>query len=110
MCYVAMALGRARAVMNTRAIVFAVVFAGVAAAAAGFMSCGCGASAQSTIIRQGPPAAACLPVYLPLIIDCANKHDMGCAILNSSQLVACWVQHEPAPLPAAPSSGSGSGS
>lgn len=89
---------------RTLKIVMAAVLAVAGAAGAGYLSCGCGSTSQ-VIARQGPPAAACVPEYLPLILDCAQKHDAGCAVIHAVELVACWVQHEPKEAPPAVDAG-----
>ena len=86
------------------------VLAGASAAGAGYSCSGCGASNQEVIVRQGPPAVACLPVFLPQIIADAQAHNAAQAIVHTAQLVECWVAHEPAPAPAPAAGSSGSGS
>ena len=83
-----------------------VILAGAALAVAGYSCGGCSPSTQQIVVNQGPPAVACLPTFLPLIIDSVQKHDTGGAIVHTLELAACWAQHEPRevppPLPAAP--------
>lgn len=96
--------------MDIRRVVIIAVSAAALALGVVHVSGGCaGQTTQDTIVRQGPPAAACLPVYLPMIVDAASKHDATAALVHTAELVACWAQHEPAPAPVpapAPASGS----
>lgn len=85
---------------STIKIVIAVVLAGAGVAGVGYLSCGCSPQTQATIVRQGPPAIACLPVYLPQIVKAAEAHDVAAVLTHAAELYACWVQHEaPAPAP-----------